>query len=214
MKKILASGVVIVSSVFVVAVLSACSADTDAEESRSTTSAVLEGPGIWQLRRECGTKETGACSKTIAPCDGDGIGGACPDAGELCIGAPNASGLRQVLFCNPTSSSTWTYNGDCADQSCGGRPACAATDREGERCHYPLKRCARNGRVLVCLTNGKTQYAFSGYCGQSGGAACVTFPACTRDEDGMAGLSCADEGSACRIKTGTLTGKVFTCVTR
>lgn len=211
MKKIKKAGLVLASCVL--AFVTACSAPLGEEESVTSSEALLEGPGVWQLRRECGTKETGACAKSLVACDG-AIGSECPNAGDVCLGAASASGLRQVLFCNPTSSSTWTYNGDCADQRCSNRPACDADEKEGERCRHPLSRCARNGRVLVCLTNGKTQYAFRGTCGENGGAACASFSACPRDEDGMAGLACTDVGASCQRKTGSLTGKVFTCITR
>jgi hypothetical protein len=214
MKKILATAIVLVSSVLGVALVSACAAPAEVDEHDIARKAALQGPGIWQLNRECGTNETGTCNGDIVGCGADTIGAACPDAGARCLTAPNESGLRQVLFCNPTSSSTWTYNGDCANKDCGNRPACDGNDDPGKRCHYPLKRCGKHGRVLVCLTDGKTQYVFGGYCGENGGPACAGFADCPQDEDGMAGLACGDVGAACRRKTGKLTGKVFTCVSR
>lgn len=207
MKKILTTSLVLVA-------MSACSAPSNEDETDVMHSAVLTGPGVWQLNRECGTQETGACPKPMAACDG-AIGNACPTAGTRCKSAPTASGLRQVLVCNPTSNSAWTYNGDCANADCPNKPACESATNAGERCPFPLQRCAKNdGRIFVCLTNGKDQYIFSGYCGKNGGPACAGFVDCPQDEDGMAGLACDAVGSACRRKIDNLTGKVFTCVSR
>jgi hypothetical protein len=215
MKKIITTALVLASFAFAV-VGTACSTETDMDESAVTQSAqIAADPGIWQLGRECGTQETGACSTEAAKCaPGAAIGGECPTGGVRCLTAPLQSGLQQLLLCNPTSSSTWTFNGDCT-VNCADRPACKDEDNAGDRCKYPLKRCVKNNkRMLVCLTNGKTQYVFSGYCGENGGPACAGFADCPQDEDGIAGLACNAVGAACKRSTGGLTGKVFTCVTR
>lgn len=209
MKKILTTALAFASIVF------GCAAPSAEETSDVTQNEMISGPGIWQLKNECGTKEKGKCSKDVDACAADvAIGGECPNGGARCLSAPIQSGLRQVLFCNPTSNSTWAYNGDCANNDCSGRPDCDKNDNDGARCHYPLKRCGKNGRVLVCLTNGKDQYVFSGYCGKNGGPSCDAFAACPKDEDGMAGLACGELGATCQRKIDKLSGKVFTCVTR
>lgn len=193
--------------------ITACSAPAAGEDDVTSQAQTSAAPGIWQLARQCGTKETGACVKDLTSCDGAAIGDACALGGSKCLGEPIESGLRSVLFCNPTDSGTWTYNGDCSG-NCGNKPACDDNDKQGDRCHYPLKRCAKNGRVLVCLTNGKDQFVFAGYCGKNGGPACANVPACALDEDGMAGLACDAVGTTCHGKVDNQVGKIFTCASR